>query len=132
MKPHDFETLLHDIQVRLYHLAVTKLYSQYKNVLITIYYTSDGGPITIPLTINDIVPTIGILWKFFQTIKKDSLFMRNRSWKCKMCSFERSGICQRIWGDLHTMGYDYIEDKYREMTFCDQEKIGKNIQENFG
>jgi hypothetical protein len=126
MKSHSFETLMHDIQVRLYHLAATELYPQYRDILVTIYYTSDGGPVTIPLSNNDIIPTISSLMDFFETAKKDTLFIRNRTWKCRMCSFERSGICQRVWSDLHAVGYPYIKDKYTKMSFINQKKIGKN------
>lgn len=122
-KKHTYETLMRDIQVRLYHFAATELYPQYKNVIVTFYYTSDGGPITIPLTQADILPTIEYLWKFFQTVKNDTLIMRNRSWQCKMCSFERSGACQKAWSDLHALGSEYVEKKYFQLTF-DQQKNG--------
>ena len=122
---HDYETLSRDIQVRLYHFAATELYPQYKNVIVTFYFTSDGGPITIPLEPTDIFPTIEYLWKFFQTVKNDTLIIRNRSWKCKMCSFERSGACQRVWSDLHTLGSKYVEKKYTKLTF-NQQKLNTN------
>ncbi len=124
---HDFTSLMHDIQVRLYHLAVTELYPQYKNILVTIHYVLDGGPITIPLTREDIIPTISALWKFFDTIKKDSLLIRNRSWTCRMCSFGKSDICQRVWSDFNAMGYGYTKDKYSKMTYEDQKKFGKPV-----
>ncbi len=128
MKEHTFETLFNDIQVRLYHLAATILYPQYNNVMVTIYYTTDGGPITIPLTQADILSTIEYLWKLFQTVKSDTLLIRNRSWKCRMCAFERSGICQRVWSDLNTIGEEYVKDRYIKLSFEEQEKIAKSKQ----
>lgn len=121
---HTYSTLFRDIQLRLYHFAATELYPQYKNIIVTFYYTSDGGPITVPMSYSDIFGTIDYLWEFFQTVKNDTLLLRNRSWKCKMCSFERSGMCDRVWGELHALGSEYVE-KYRNLTFHEQKNIGK-------
>lgn len=123
MKEHDFNTLLADIQCRLYHLAAVNLYPQYENILCTFYYTSDGGPITIPLTKQDIVATIDKLWEFFNKAKKDTLLIRNRSWKCRMCPFEKTGICNKVWGELNSMGQKYIEDKYYKMSYARQKNV---------
>jgi len=115
--------LMREVQPRIYHLAAFLLYPQYKNVLVTFYYTGDGGPITIALSPEDISMTIAALYRFFREIKQDTLIRRNRHWTCKMCSFERSGICSKVWGDLHTMGNEYVEDQYAKLTFEQQKEI---------
>jgi len=121
----DDNVLIREIQPRLYHLAAYFLYPQYKNILITFYYTCDGGPITITLSQDDLTMTIAILHKFLTTIKNDTLVRRNRHWTCKMCSFERNGICNRIWSDLHAMGGEYVEDRYENLDYEGQLVIGK-------
>ena len=128
-KPIDAYELLRAVQPRLYHLASSVLYSKYKNIIITFYYIEDGGPLTISLGIDDIPMTLASLWKFFDTVKKDTLLVRNRSWQCKMCAYERSKICQRIWSDLHTMGSEYAENRYKGLNFEQQKAITQPQQE---
>lgn len=124
-KEKDLYQLMKDIQPRIYHLASSELYKQYQNVLLTFYYIEDGGPITISLGLEDLAATLAAIWQFLQRIRHGSLITRNRRWQCKMCAFERSGICQKVWSDLHTMGGEYVENKYSELTFDQQKTIGK-------
>lgn len=114
------DVLMREVQSRLYHLAASLLYPQYKNILLTFYYAADGGPLTIALSDEDLPMTIAALYRFFVSAKQDSLIRRNRSWRCKMCSLERSGICNRIWSDLHVFGSDYIEAHYTGLKYEDQ------------
>jgi len=104
------QTLMRSVQPRIYHMAAYLMYPQYKNIVLTFYYTNDGGPITISLSPDDIHMTIAALHNFFTTIKKDSLIKRNRWWTCRMCSFR--DICDDVWSDLNTRGQKYVELKY--------------------
>lgn len=124
-EPIDEEVLMRDIQARLYHLAAYFLYPKYKNILITFYFTSDGGPITIALSPDDLAITISTLHRFFTTVKRDTLLLRNRSWKCKMCNFNKNDVCSRIWSDLCTLGSLYVEDRYSDLDYKEQLAIGK-------
>jgi len=121
--------LIRDVQPRLYHLAAFFLYPQYKNILVTFYYATDGGPITIALSQDDLTMTIAALYRFFTTIKKDTLIRRNRHWTCRMCSFNKNNICHRIWGDLHTLGTQYVEDKYHGLSL-EQQLIAGEIKQS--
>jgi len=112
-KEIDEEVLSREIQPRIYHLASYLLYPQYKNVILTFYYTGDGGPVTIALSHDDVLNTIEYLHRFLMTVKGDTLLRRNRSWKCKMCRFNKEDKCSKIWGDLHTMGGAYVSEKYK-------------------
>lgn len=115
----DEETLMREVQPRLYHLAAYFLYPQYKNILITFYYANSDGPITISLSQDDIVLTIAALHRFFTVISKDTLVRRNRTWKCKMCRMNRNDVCSKVWSDLHTMGGEYIQNCYGGKT-CEE------------
>lgn len=124
-EPIDEMVLMTEVQPRLYHLAAYFLYPKYKNILITFYYSNDGGPVTITFSEDDLTATIAFLYKFMTTVRQDTLMRRNRWWTCKMCSFEQSGICQRVWSDLHTLGSEYIEERYYDLTYEKQLIIGK-------
>ena len=115
-QPIDVLQLMREIQPRLYHLASCMIYSEYKNIVITFYYTSDGGPVTISLSLEDIPHTIAAIWAFFKRVEKDTLFRRNRSWKCRMCAYNKNDICTKVWSDLHTLGSEFVEQKYVDMT----------------
>jgi len=119
-EPIDAISLIKAIQPRLYHMASTELYPQYKNVILTFYYIGDGGPITISFNIDDIPLTLASIWTSFDRIKKDTLLRRNRSWKCRMCSYNKNDICTKVWSDLHTYGSEYIQIKYNGMTIDQQ------------
>lgn len=121
----DEKVLMREVQPRLYHLAAFFLYPQYKNILITFYYANSGGPITIALSRNDLISTVEFLYDFLRTVKNDTLIRRNKHWTCKLCSFGRNGICDRVWSDLHTSGGDFVKNKYAKLTYEQQLAIGK-------
>lgn len=125
-QPIDEALLIREIQPRLYHLAAYFLYPKYKNILTTFYYTNSGGPITIALSQDDLTMTISTLHRFFTTIRQDTLIRRNRFWTCKMCHFNNNGMCSRVWSDLHTLGGEYIEDRYSNLDCEGQLAIGKS------
>lgn len=121
----DEEILMREVQPRLYHLAAFHLYPQYKNILLTFYYCNDGGPVTISLSRDDIPMTIAALYRFLMTVSKDTLIRRNRSWRCRMCSFEKNGTCHRVWADLHALGGEFVFQKYADLTFEGQTLLGQ-------
>lgn len=123
----EVRSLMRSVQPRLYHLAACELYPQYENIILTFYYANSGGPVTITLSRDDLATTIAFLYKFFVTVRNDTLVMRNRSWKCKMCSFERSRACDRVWSDLHTFGEEYVASRYAELDFDQQVEITSNV-----
>lgn len=128
-EPIDEITLMEEIQPRLYHLAAYFLYPQYKNILITFFYANDGGPVTIALSQDDLTMTIASLHRFFTTVKKDTLIRRNRSWRCKnMCSFSKNDICTKVWSDICTMGSEYCENRYGNLTCDEQLAFGKPVE----
>jgi hypothetical protein len=124
LQQKDFYDLLHDVQPRFYHFAASQLYPQYKNVMVTFYWINDGGPMTLPLGTDDIVPTMSTIWRFYDTVRKDGAMRRNRSWKCsRFCYQGRTGICDSVWADLHARGQEYVELRYTGMSVANQKQI---------
>ena len=126
-KQKDVFSLFKDAQARIYHFAVTELYPEYENILITFFYTGDGGPITVEMNITDIPITISALWNFFKKVQKTNIITRNRGYHCKMCPYEKSGVCNKAWNDLGLMGREYVENKYFQLSFEDQQCINGNV-----
>lgn len=106
-----FDNIMNKIQGRIYHLACSILYPRHKNILITFYYINHEI-LTFSLGDEDIVDTLAILYNFFSTVKNNTLIRRNRSFKCRMCPFNKIDLCSSIWSDLNTFGEQFIRDKY--------------------
>jgi len=106
-----FDNISKKIQPRIYHLAASILFPQYRNILITFYYINHNI-LTFSLGDEDIIDTLNILYGYFSTIKKDTLIRRNRSFKCRMCPFNKNDVCTTIWSDLNTHGEQFAREKY--------------------
>jgi hypothetical protein len=80
-------SLQNDPQLRIYHLAVKKLYPHVKSFLITIHFMNDGGPFTLHFQDSDIPETMEMLRAKFEVIKNTTAPQQIFSWKCsKLCS----------------------------------------------
>lgn len=124
LKDKDFYDLMKDVQPRIYHLACFLMYPQYKNIIATFYYINDGGPVTLPFTIEDLPYTMAAIRRFINTVKNDSNIYRNRSWKCKnFCHYGRHGICEQTWKDRYNKGLKFVETKYYGLTVENQRMI---------
>lgn len=93
-KPKDLEAFFKDVQLKMYNLATSKLYSKYKYRLFTIIYTRDGGPFTVTLTEDDINDILNVFRIEFNDIRSNDRPKRLKSekrdqiWKCKYaCQF---------------------------------------------
>lgn len=143
-KPKDLEAFFKDIQLKMYNLSTSKLYSQYKYRLFTIIYTRDGGPFTITLDENDINDVLNIFRIEINKIRNNDKPTRlkteryDQSWKCKyVCQFgkishsfmnEYCEIIEKIY-DMRDAVPNFIEkdgSKYHritelnEPTLCDR------------
>lgn len=83
-----------DLQLRLYALACTCLYKKYKNILVTILYTNDGGAFTVSFSPEELSELIDTLRSKYQIIKNDTKLERLKDdpiknhWSChKLCQF---------------------------------------------
>jgi ATP-dependent helicase/DNAse subunit B len=114
----DFYGLTKKLQAKIYFMASKILLPQYKNCIVTFYYTGDG-PTTIGLSDEELPQILSQLFSIFQQIKGDSLIKRNRSWKCKLCQFSKNDICDKVWGELNTMGERYVKNKYHNINIGD-------------
>jgi hypothetical protein len=106
-----------DPQLRIYHMAMMRLYPHVKQFFPTIFYCNDGGPFTIPLSNNDVGDTKLMLKKTFEDIKgckNPTLKGGGKHWFCKsVCSYSRSGDCKRIHEKIKKDG---IEKTIEEET----------------
>lgn len=69
-KEKDYDKILNDFQLRLYHLALTKLFPNLDTLIVTIFFLRDGGPYTIVLSKSDLPDTLEMVREKFEEIKK--------------------------------------------------------------
>lgn len=101
----EFDKFFSDLQLRMYDLATSQLYAKYKNRLLTIIFTRDGGPFTVSFNTQDWEHSLAEFRKIFQRIKDDKLPSRLLDdptkglsrWKCNyVCQF---GKYQHVYMD---------------------------------
>jgi hypothetical protein len=108
-----------DIQLRMYDLAVSMLYPQYKTRLLTIHFVNDGGPFTVCFDDDQRKETLNIIKEQFNTIKGNHLPTRikevngSQAWKCKTtCHFGKTkttngcSVCDNVFNYLVANGID--------------------------
>lgn len=133
------DKLYDDAQLRIYHYAVSKMYPEYKYIIVTINFINDGGPFSVLFSKEDLSHTEEMLRKKFETIKKCKKPKLSKTWKCtKLCHFgkntfenhpsilpiieyrngqvckqgEYMTICEQIKHQTELNGIDGVIDKY--------------------
>jgi len=86
-----------DVQLKMYDLATSILFPQYKNRVLTIHYINDGGPFTVNFDDNDRASTEKMIKETFNSIKWNQMPSRIKEtkasdrWKCKStCYFGKT------------------------------------------
>ena len=90
-----YDKLREDAQLLLYNYAISKMYPDYKQAIMTIFYVKDGGPFSMCFDSKDQKNFLEMLRVRFEEIKKNNvpqLLSQDRShWKCtKLCHFYKN------------------------------------------
>ena len=90
-----YEKLCSDPQLLLYNYAISKLFPDYKQSIMTIFYIRDGGPFSMCFDKKDEAKFLEMLKRRFQQICRNNTpkpmsYSRNH-WKCtKLCHFYKN------------------------------------------
>ena len=118
-----YEKLLDDPQLLLYNYAISKLYPDYDQAIMTIYFIRDGGPFSMCFDKSDQKKFLGMLEKRFKQIQRNDFPIpcsRNRSsFKCtKLCHFYKNNwpgtnisMCEHVEEHLKAFGHDETVEK---------------------
>ena len=122
-----YEKLCKDPQLMLYHYAISHLFPEYSDAIMSIYFIRDGGPFSVCFEEGDRQTFLGMLKDRFEEIKKTTkprLLSRNQShWKCqKLCDFckkdwpgTNESMCRHVSNHLEQFGMlDTIQNCTRE------------------
>lgn len=141
------EKLQNDPQLMIYHYAISQLYPQYENIIVTIYFINDGGPFSILFDKKDLARTEDMIRQKFEYIKKNKKPRLHKTWMCsKLCHFGKTTFansaipamieyrdgqqceqgsnmtkCEQIKHDIEINGIDYVTKTYK----VDGHSIGK-------
>lgn len=104
-----------DAQLLLYHYALRRIFPEYNQVVITIFYINDGGPFTLCFEDEHLKDFEIILQRRFtkvlNTIKPKRIW---GSWKCsKLCEFYKNdtngkSICENVYKEILDLGIDRV------------------------
>lgn len=113
-----YEKLLDDAQLLLYNYAISKLYPDYDQSIMSIFFTRDGGPFSMCFDKSDEDRFLGMLKKRFEEIQRNHkpqpVDPRRWDFRCKrLCHFCKNNwpgtnknMCEYVEEKLHTIGYD--------------------------
>ncbi len=113
-----YEKLLEDPQLLLYNYAISELYKDYDQAIMTIFYTRDGGPFSMCFDDTDKEKFLGMLKGRFEQIKHNEYprcCSKNRtSFKCtRLCDFHKKkwpgtniSMCLHVEEYLHAFGHE--------------------------
>ena len=116
----NYETLQKDKQLMFYYYAVKKIFPQYKNIMITIIFVRDGGPITVCFDDSDYKEIEKMIKDTFLEVKNNNqpklLDPTYRDHRCnKFCAFYKKQVdgkplCSHIHNSINDYGIEHTTD----------------------
>lgn len=118
-KEKTWEKLYRDPQLLIYYYALSALYPEYDNIIMSINFINDGGAFSLCFNKNDIDSAENLIRKKFEEIRNCKKPKLSKSWKCtKLCHFGKSSFDNPM--------IEYRGDKLiqigKPMTKCEQIK----------
>jgi hypothetical protein len=123
--------LCSDPQLLLYNYAISKLFPQYKQSIMSIFFIKDGGPFSMCFDKADEKKFLEMLKERFLDIKKNEkpqpISPNRESWKCtKLCHY-----CKNKWPETDQNMCIYIENSIKtkgmDQTIKDCTRSGFDI-----
>lgn len=129
-----YDDLTHDPQLLIYYYAASILYPSYENILLSIFYIRDGGPITLAFDKDDLKKAERVIRKLVTSVQNGWINMK-KSWKCnRFChlgktTFEGTDIqpipsengfltkCEQIDKSIKDKGIQLTIDTMSESSF---------------
>jgi hypothetical protein len=112
----DYDKLMKDTQLLLYHYAIGKMYPKHRHSIMTIFFCRDGGPFSLAFDKDDDADFIKYLKSTFKEIVSNQtpqpISRERASFKCqKLCHYYKtnwpgtdSTMCHHIEDQLKTIG----------------------------
>lgn len=109
-----YEKLCSDPQLLLYNYAISKLFPEYKQAIMSIFFIKDGGPFSMCFDDSDQKIFLNMLKERFQEIQKNNtpkpISSDRSNWKCtKLCHFYKNN-----WPNTDQNMCIYIENHIKD------------------
>ena len=116
-----YEKLIEDPQLLLYNYAISKLFPEYEQAIMSIYFIRDGGPFSMCFDADDQAKFLNMLEKRYKQIKRNDfpqpVSYTRKNFKCtKLCHFYKNK-----WPGTDQTMCHYVEDHLK--AFGDQETM---------
>ena len=110
-----YEKLLEDPQLLLYNYAISKLFPEYEQAIMSIFYIRDGGPFSMCFDESDQKKFLEMLGKRFKQIQRNDypqpISHSRKSFKCtKLCHFYKNK-----WPGTDQTMCHYVEDHLKAL-----------------
>ena len=118
----DYDKLMKDTQLLLYHYAVSKMYPKHRHSIMTIFFCRDGGPFSLAFDKEDDANFIKYLEKMFKEVVLNQtpkpISRERASFKCqKLCHYYKTN-----WPGTDTTMCHYIEDQLKTIGMTETVK----------
>ena len=125
----DYEKLCSDPQLLLYNYAISKLFPEYDQAIMSIFFIKDGGPFSMCFDKSDHDKFLDMLRLRFKQIQDNNnpkpISEDRNNWKCtKLCHF-----CKNNWQDTDQSMCMYIENHLKKHGM--EKTIANCTRENF-
>lgn len=125
----DYDKLCSDPQLLLYNYAISKLFPEYEQAIMSIFFIKDGGPFSMCFDKSDhdkFLDMLRVRFKEIQANNKPRPISEDRNnWKCtKLCHF-----CKNNWKDTDESMCIYIENHLNNHGM--EKTIANCTRENF-
>lgn len=118
-----YDDLKKDAQLQMYHYALMRLIPDAEQIIVTIYYTKDGGPVSMAYDRDDLKRAEYLLRKKYEEIR-DTYIPRliYPNWKCeRLCHYGKNNwedtektICRHIADEIIELGMDRVDKLYMD------------------
>ena len=109
-----YEKLCSDPQLLLYNYAISKLFPEYHQTIMSIFFIKDGGPFSMCFDKSDHTKFLNMLKEKYQHIQQNDtpkpISNDRSSWKCtKLCHY-----CKTKWPETESNMCMYIENHLKK------------------
>ena len=125
----DYDKLSKDPQLLLYHYALSHLFPNYEQTIMTIFYIRDGGPFSLCFDESDKKLFLGMLKNRFEEIKNNQspelLSNEHKHWKrTKLCHYYKNNwqgtnqpMCSHVRDEINKNGINQTVDECTKEGF---------------
>lgn len=123
------EKLEKDPQLKIYHYALSKLYPQINNFILTIFFINDGGAFSVFFDKSNLYETENMLREKYEYIKNTTKPRLRKSWICnKLCHFGKTTFENTHIHPLQEYRDGQICNIGQTMTKCEQVSHDIDVQ----